>query len=65
MSFNPGENVICYSSVGAQTVIVIETGLRVQNPFNCEWTDNMVLIQYLIKPGTGMAHENQLRRIEL
>jgi hypothetical protein len=65
MNFQPGDNVECFSSVGKQRVTVLETGLKVKNPFSGAWTDNMVLVQYLVKPGQGMAHENQLRRVEI
>lgn len=64
--FKPGDKVECYSSVGRQVVTIIDVGLKVQNPFDPEvWTDEMVLVQYHVRPGRGMAHENQLRRIVL
>jgi hypothetical protein len=64
-TFKVGEQVLSYSSVGEQVVTILEVDLKVQNPFSGEWTENMVMVQYHVKPGRGLAHENQLRRIPI
>jgi hypothetical protein len=62
--YKPGETVMLYSSVGAQAVTILETDLTVKNPFNGDWTDRMLIVMYS-DGGQGMAHEYQVRRIEL
>lgn len=57
-----GDKYYCYSSVGKQIVTIVESGLKVKNPFTGEWTEHMVIVKYA-DGGTGMAHENQLIRI--